>query len=471
MIPISQTGFSGDEHASMSQNLADRFAEYALDINYADMTELAIHETKRRLIDALGCALGAWDADSPTAAERVAKLSRSELGSRSLYGSMMSPDMAAFVNGILFRYLDFNDTYLSKEPAHPSDNLAATLAAAEVAGSSGKELIAATVIAYEIQCRLADAWSIRAEGWDHVCYGAFSTVVGAGKLLGLTKEQLVHAQGISANAHMAMRQTRAGELSMWKGAAFANASRNGVLSTLLAREGMTGPAPIFEGEMGFFAEVSHGEFDIPELGGKDGADYMLPKTYIKYWPAEYHSQSAIDAALQLRAEIGDVSGIESIKVETFDAAVEIIADPEKWRPKTRETADHSLPYCVAVALVDGEVGLPQFEAERFTDESLLSLVARIEVVADDEINTRYPESIPNRITIKMSDGSEHQREVSYPRGHVGNPMDDSEVEEKFHKMADRWLDRPTQEGILERLWALDEQASLSPILAEFAKAN
>jgi 2-methylcitrate dehydratase len=455
----------------MAQNLADRFADYALDINYADMTPSAIHETKRRLIDALGCALGAWDADSPTAAERVAKLSRSEQGSRSLYGSMTSPDMAAFVNGILFRYLDFNDTYLSKEPAHPSDNLAATLAAAEVAGSSGKDLIVATVIAYEIQCRLADAWSIRAEGWDHVCYGAFSTVLGAGKLLGLNKEQLVHAQGISGNAHMAMRQTRAGELSMWKGAAFANASRNGVLSTLLAREGMTGPAPIFEGEMGFFAEVSHGVFDIPDLGGKDGADFMLPKTYIKYWPAEYHSQSAIDAALQLRAQIGDVSGIESIKVETFDAAVEIIADPEKWRPKTRETADHSLPYCIGVALVDGEVGLPQFESERFTDESLLALIAKIEVVADDEINTRYPESIPNRITIKMSDGSEYQREVSYPRGHVGNPMDDGEVEDKFHGMADRWLDRPTQDSILERLWALDEQASLSPILAEFAKAK
>jgi 2-methylcitrate dehydratase len=384
---------------------------------------------------------------------------------------MTSPDMAAFVNGILFRYLDFNDTYLSKEPAHPSDNLAATLAAAEVAGSSGKDLIAATVIAYEIQCRLADAWSIRAEGWDHVCYGAFSTVVGAGKLLGLTKEQLVHAQGISGNAHMAMRQTRAGELSMWKGAAFANASRNGVLSTLLAREGMTGPAPIFEGEMGFFAEVSHGEFDIPDLGGQGGADYMLPKTYIKYWPAEYHSQSAIDVALQLRAEIGDVSGIESIKCETFDAAVEIIADPEKWRPKTRETADHSLPYCIGVALADGEVGLPQFAQERFSDESLLDLVAKIEVVADDEINTRYPESIPNRITVKMSDGSEYQREVSYPRGHAGNPMDDSEVEDKFHGMADRWLDRPTQDSILERLWALDDQASLSPILAEFAKAK
>ncbi|NQW18798.1 MAG: MmgE/PrpD family protein [Chloroflexi bacterium] len=455
----------------MSPNLADRFADYALDINYDDLTESAVHETKRRLIDALGCALGAWDADSPTAAERVAKLSRSDQGSRSLYGSMTSPDMAAFVNGILFRYLDFNDTYLSKEPAHPSDNLAATLAAAEVAGSSGRELIAATVVAYEIQCRLADAWSIRAEGWDHVCYGAFSTVLGAGKLLGLTKEQLVHAQGISGNAHMAMRQTRAGELSMWKGAAFANASRNGVLSTLLAREGMTGPAPIFEGEMGFFAEVSHGAFDIPDLGGKGGADYMLPKTYIKYWPAEYHSQSAIDAALQLRAVIGDVSQIESIKVETFDAAVEIIADPEKWRPKTRETADHSLPYCIGVALADGEVGLPQFAPERFTDETLLALVARIDVAADAELNKQYPESIPNRITVKLKDGSEHQREVAYPRGHAGNPMDDSEVEEKFRKMADRWLDRPTQDGILERLWALDEQSSLSPILSEFAKAN
>ncbi|MBW1686910.1 MAG: MmgE/PrpD family protein, partial [Deltaproteobacteria bacterium] len=242
----------------MPDTLAERLAEYTVSTRFDDLPELVVHETKRRLIDALGCALGARHADTPRAAERVAPRVASEQAASTLYGSRTSPDMAAFVNGILIRYLDFNDTYLSKEPAHPSDNLAAVLAAGEASGSTGKELIAAAVVAYEVQCRLADAWSIRSQGWDHVCYGAFSTALGAGKLLGLDIPSLVHAQGISGVAHMAMRQTRAGKLSMWKGAAFANASRNGVLAAMLAAQGMTGPAPIFEGEMGFFAEVAHG---------------------------------------------------------------------------------------------------------------------------------------------------------------------------------------------------------------------
>ncbi|MCH8102318.1 MAG: MmgE/PrpD family protein [Chloroflexi bacterium] len=455
----------------MPETLAERFADYALSIDYEDLTDAAIHETKRRLIDTLGCTLGAWDGDAPRAAQRVAATQESKRGAHTLYGTLTSVDMAAFVNGVLIRYLDFNDTYLSKEPAHPSDNFAATLAAAEVAGASGQDLIAATVIAYEIQCRLADAWSIRAEGWDHVCYGSFSTVLGAGKILGLNREQLVHAQGISGNAHMAMRQTRAGELSMWKGAAFANAARNGVLSVLLAAEGMTGPAPIFEGEMGFFAEVAHGNFEIPALGGQDGADYMLPGTYIKYWPAEYHSQSAIDAALQLRVEIGDASEIESVTIETFTAAIEIIADPEKWRPKTRETADHSLPYCVGVALVDGEVGLPQFAPERFSDESLLDLVSRIEVKVDAELDKRYPESIPNRITVRTRSGDSVTREVAYPKGHVGNPMSDDEVEAKFRAQADGRLSEATQAAALARLWALEEETDIEGLLGMFAEAE
>jgi 2-methylcitrate dehydratase len=453
----------------MPESLAERLAQYAFSVRFDELPESVVHETKRRLIDALGCALGARGADTPRAAERVASRITAEPAATTLYGSHTSPDMAAFVNGILIRYLDFNDTYLSKEPAHPSDNLAAVLAAAEASGSSGSDLIAAAVVAYEVQCRLADAWSIRAQGWDHVCYGAFSTALGAGRLLGLDVPSLVHAQGISGVAHMAMRQTRAGELSMWKGAAFANASRNGVLAALLAAEGMTGPAPIFEGEMGFFAEVAHGEFDLPDLGGREGAGYMLPRTYIKNWPAEYHSQSAIDAALQIRGEIGDPATIERVRIETFDAAVEIIADPEKWHPKTRETADHSLPYCVAVALQDGEVGLDQFSEERITDPTLLDLVSRVEVESDEELSQRYPAGTPNRITVTTRSGQDVVREVEFPRGHSGNPMTDEEVEEKFGRLAAGEMPLSQQAEVLRRVWALETEADLGPLLAQFQR--
>jgi 2-methylcitrate dehydratase len=451
----------------MPRPLAERLAEYAISTRFDDLPEAVVHETKRRLIDALGCALGARDANTPRVAERVASRIAAEPAATTLYGGRTSPDMAAFVNGILVRYLDFNDTYLSKEPAHPSDNLAAVLAAGEVSGSSGSDLICAAVVAYEVQCRLADAWSIRSQGWDHVCYGAFSTALGAGKLLGLDLPSLVHAQGISGVAHMAMRQTRAGELSMWKGAAFANASRNGVLAAMLAAEGMTGPAPIFEGGMGFFAEVAHGEFDLPDLGGWEGAGYMLPNTYIKNWPAEYHAQSAIQAALALREQIGDPAAIDRVRVETFDAAVEIIADSEKWNPKTRETADHSLPYCVAVALQDGEVGLGQFSEERIADPILLDLVSRVEVRPDAALSDRYPQSTPNRVTVTTRSGESVSREVEFPRGHCGNPMTDDEVEEKFRRLAEREMPLRRQAEVLRRLWSLEAEADLGSLMALF----
>jgi len=451
----------------MPHTLAERLAEYTLSIHFEGLPEVVVRETKRRFIDALGCALGARHAEAPRAAERVASRVQHERGATTLYGSLTSPDMAAFVNGILIRYLDFNDTYLSKEPAHPSDNLAAVLAAGELAGSKGRDLISAAVVAYEVQCRLADAWSIRSQGWDHVCYGAFSTALGAGKLLGLDRPSLIHAQGISGVAHMAMRQTRVGELSMWKGAAFANASRNGVLAAMLALEGLTGPAPIFEGEMGFFAEVAHGEFDLPDLGGRNGAEYMLPSTYIKNWPAEYHAQSAIEAALQLRDEIGGPAAVDRVLIESFNAAVEIIADAEKWHPKTRETADHSLPYCVAVALQDGRVGLDQFSKERMEDPTLLDLLSRIDVREDASLNERYPVSTPNRITVTTRNGHSVVREIEFPKGHSGNPMSDDEIEDKFRRLASGEMSPQRQAELLRRLWALEAESDLSSLLALF----
>jgi 2-methylcitrate dehydratase len=334
--------------------LAEQFAHYAVGLRYDDLTPEAIHEAKRRLLDSFGCAMGAMSSEPATIARKLASTATSGDYPATVIGTahQSTPELAAFANGVLFRYLDYNDTYLSLEPAHPSDNLAAVLAVAEPVGASGRDIITATVLAYEIQCRLCDAASIRARGWDHVTYGSFSTSLATGKLLGLSEEELVHAQGLAGVPNNAMRQTRVGMLSNWKGCAFANASRNGVFAALLARLGMTGPAPVFEGEMGFFNQVSRQAFDVPTLGSGHGpngnrAPYMINQTYIKFWPAEYHSQSAIDAALQLRDKVGDWRGIQSITIETFNAAVEIIGgEPEKWRPTTRETADHSLPYCV-----------------------------------------------------------------------------------------------------------------------------
>jgi 2-methylcitrate dehydratase len=442
----------------MTQPLADRLAAYAGALRFEDLPAPVVHEAKRRFIDSLATAVGAMDAEAYAIARRCAQRVESRPGASLLGGGRSSVEWATFVNGLLIRYLDYNDTYLSLEPAHPSDNLAAVLSVGEAVGATGKDLITAAVLAYEVQCRLCDAASLRQHGIDHVTYGAISSALAACQLMKLDARRTTHAVGLAGVCNVALRQTRSGELSMWKGCAFANAARNGVFAATLAAEGMTGPAPIFEGDLGFMKLVS-GPFELAPLGG-DGRPFMITQTYIKFWPAEYHSQSAIDAALRLRPEIGDVGNVASMDIHTFDAAVDIIGkDPEKWRPRTRETADHSLPYCTAVALVDGEVTHAQFEAARIADPALLDLVSRVKVHRDKALSTRYPAGIPNRVVVTMKDGSRHECEVEFPRGHARNPMTDAEVEHKFRTLVEPRYGQAKATQVLAACWSLEKLVS------------
>ena len=440
----------------MPAPLAERFAQYAFDLKFEDLSSAAVHEAKRRFIDSFATAVGAMDGDAYPIARRCAERFSATPSAGMFEGGQTSPEWATFVNGLLIRYLDYNDTYLSLEPAHPSDNLAAVLSVGEMADRKGRELIIAAVLAYEIQCRLCDASSLRKNGFDHVTYGAISSCAAACKLLNLDVLRTTHALGIAGVCNTALRQTRSGELSMWKGCAFANAARNGVFAAILAADGMTGPAPIFEGELGFMKLLT-GQFEVAPLGGKDRS-FMINDTYIKFWPAEYHSQSAIDAALQLRAEIGDIGKLRSLDIHTFDAAVDIIAkDPEKRRPKTRETADHSLPYCVAAALLDGDVTLASFEANRFADPRLLRIIDLTQIHRDAGMTARYPAGIPNRLTATLDDGRKLVREVEFPRGHARNPMTDAEVEHKFRTLVEPRYGKDRATKMLKTLWGMEDQ--------------
>jgi 2-methylcitrate dehydratase len=450
----------------MPKPLAEQLAEYSCSLRFDDLPAAAVHEAKRRFIDSFATAVGAMGSDAYAIAKRCALRVQGNPGASLLGGGKSSAEWATFVNGIVIRYLDYNDTYLSLEPAHPSDNLAAVMSAGEVVGAGGRDLITAAVLAYEFQCRLCDAASLRKHGWDHVTYGAISACAAACKLLGLDAAAATHAIGIAGVCNTALRQTRSGELSMWKGCAFANAARNGVFAAILAREGLTGPAPIFEGELGFMKLLT-GPFTLAPFGGGD-QPFMITQTYIKFWPAEYHSQSAIDAALQLRPEIGDSRNIEAIDIHTFDAAVDIIGkDPEKWRPKTRETADHSLPYCTAVALADGQVTDAQFDAKRFGDAELLDLVARVKVHRDAGLTARYPRGIPNRLTVTLKTGKQLVREVEFPRGHAGNPMTDAEVEQKFRRMVEPRYGKDRASGVLSVCWEFEKVRNIGDVIRMF----
>jgi 2-methylcitrate dehydratase len=447
----------------MSQPLANRVAQYAHSLRFEDLPAQVIHEAKRRFIDSFATAVGALDAEAHAAARRCALRIQGRPGASLIGGGATSAEWATFVNGLLIRYLDYNDTYLSLEPAHPSDNLAPVLAIGETARATGRDLITAAVLAYEIQCRLCDAASLRKHGWDHVTYGAISSAVAACKLLGLDTSRTAHAIGMAGVANVALRQTRSGELSEWKGCAFANAARNGVFAALLAAEGMTGPAPIFEGDLGFMKLLT-GPFELTALGG-GGNPFLITRSCIKFWPAEYHSQSAIEAALKLRPQIRSIDEVEALDIHTFDAAVDIIGkDPEKWRPRTRETADHSLPYCTAVALADGEVTLTQFDAKRLSDPRLLDLVARVKVHRDSALSARYPRGIPNRLTVTLRDSRTLVEEVEFPRGHAENPLSDAEVETKFRSLVVPRYGEDRAQQILDRCWDLEKLAGASKLL-------
>jgi len=451
--------------------LAKRFAAYSASLVFEDLAPEVVHEVKRRIIDSLGCAMGALDAEAEPCliARRVAGVSATIQGA-TLLGTrtLAPPDWAAFANGCFVRYLDFNDTYLSLEPAHPSDNIAPMLAIAESSGASGRDLIVAITLAYEIQCRLCDAGSLRARGWDHVTYVALSTALGAARLLRLDAARAEHALNIAGVQSAALRQSRAGELSHWKAATVAAAARQGVFAALLAREGMTGPSPMFEGVFGFEKLVA-GQAIHLDFTQWDAA--MILRTSMKFWPAEYHSQSAIHAALTLRPAIGSVENIASVQIRSHAAGVEIIGnEPEKWRPENRETADHSLPYIVAAALTDGEISTRQFAPERFRDPVLLDLLERVMVEKDDALTALYPRAAANLITVRLRDGRTLEQRCDYAPGSAAEPLSDANLAAKFHRLADPCLGAERAKEVIRRVHEIDATGQVRELMQTLATA-
>ena len=460
---------------------AERLARYCQGLCYDDLPGPVVHEVKRRVLDSLACAFGAWNAQPCRIARRIGQSVKVTNGA-TLWGTNHKtlPDLAAFANGSLVRYLDFNDTYLAKEPAHPSDNIAAVLAAGEAVRASGKRIIQAIALAYEVQCRLCDAAALRPRGWDHVTYGPFSSTLGAAKVMKLSDEQTLQAINLAGVANIALRQTRVGDLSMWKACAFSNAARNGVFAAILAQRGMTGPSPIFEGEKGFMKLVS-GPFELPAFGGERGQapapdgslslPFKILDTYVKHYPVEYHAQTAVEAALALRedllkAEGGEVlAGITDIEIGSYDVAIEIIGrDPEKWRPQTRETADHSFPYCVAIALLGGKVTLHSFEAKRLADPVVHELIQKVRVVQLPEFAGLYPEAMPTRIRVRTKAGHSYVQRVDHPLGHPRHPMSDREIETKFRRLAMGKLGRARVSQVTDLVWKLEQLKEVNRLM-------
>jgi 2-methylcitrate dehydratase len=452
----------------MMDNIAEYLASYGTSIRYEDIPPEVVHKTKILLVDTLGCGIGGYTGTPGKIARGIAgRVSQCDMPATILgSGQKSSPELATFANGVMIRYLDFNDGFSSKNGGHPSDNFAPVLTCADAIHAGGKEVITAAVLSYEVFCRFSDQLpTLRPRGFDHPVTGIISSVMGASKILDLSQQQMVEAINLAIAPNVSLGQTRVGEVSMWKGCAFANAARNAVFAGLLAKEGMTGPSPIFEGRRGFFKAVTGAPFQLEEFGG-NGNPFRIMDVKIKRYPCGQHAQTAIDAAIELRTKISDVNEIAEINIGTFTDGKNIMAgDAEKWRPQTRESADHSIPYVVAVALMYGSLEVMHFADGYLHNPDLLDLMQKIKVEESAECNNLWPDASANRVEIITKSGEKISEVVKYHRGHYKNPLTEEEIEQKFHSLTGELLTLDQRKGLLSILWNFEQVEDVSEIMA------
>jgi 2-methylcitrate dehydratase len=422
----------------MVQELA-RFAGRA---RWEDVPGPSQEALKKRVLDALGCAYGALEAPPVRAIrEHTVDFGGNPL-STLIGGGGTSPDRAAFYNGAAVRYLDFNDAFLGRgEACHPSDNLGPVLAAAEYAGASGKDMLAALAVAYQVQLRLSQVAPVRGKGFDHSTQGTYAAAAGVARALGLNAEKTANAIAISGTAFNALRVTRTGSLSNWKALAYPNVAFGAIHAGFLARRGVTGPMEVFEGSKGFMDAIA-GRFEL-DWSKEDLEAVQL--TIIKRYNAEGHSQSTIDAVLELRKDGLRAEDVERVDLHVFDVSYEIIGPGagDKKKVKTKEEADHSLPYLVASALLDGEMTPAQYAEDRVNRPDVQALLQKVDVHEDLALSKAFPEHQGVRIEVRLRDGSTR----SLARPDYESPSSWEELEGKFTALGGR----PELVDIVKRL--------------------
>jgi 2-methylcitrate dehydratase len=455
--------------------LVDELSRYVAGVRYEHLPEEVIRQAKRLIVDSVGCALGGyWSEPARIARDLAATVRSSEAVSVIGNGERTSPDLGTFANGVMLRFLDFNDGYTSTgESGHPSDSIAAVLSMSELRRRSGREAIVATVVAYEVFCRICDALDLKPLGFDHVTVGCMASITAAARLLGLDARETAEALNLGIAPNVALYQTRIGNVSMWKGCAYANASRNAVFAAMLAARGMTGPSPLFEGVGGYYKAVARKPLELEPFAGAERVDgleaetsplvgrgdvrYKIMECSVKRFPLGQYSQTVVEAALQLRDRVATADDIAEVRIETVTTAIRLMAgDIEKWEPKTRESADHSMPYTVAIGFLYGKVEEKHFGDAYLRDPRVLDLTRRVKVKATAEADSRMPEAMLCTMDLVTRSGESHRAVVEYHKGHWKNPMSDAEIEAKHRKLARELLTDSQADRLLEALWRLEE---------------
>ncbi len=455
--------------------ISHALAEWACGLTFGDLSPEAVRKARLFWFDSIGCALGGSGQEDA----RILLAHHREMSPASapgggpctcfVSGFRTNPVDATFLNNHMIRAMDYNDIYWKADPCHPSDIIAGPLALCERAGLTGKDLILATVIAYEVEQRLCEFGEpgIREYGWHHATLTAFAAPIAAGRVLGLTPDQMVQAIGISASRTFTPGAVTAGKLTNMKNTVDPWAARMGVESALLAQRGYSGPEHIFDGKEGLYAVFGHvhykgapTRFDTARLTGglpRGPADhYRILDCGMKSFPIEALSHAPLTAMMKCVKENSiRPSDVAEIRVEVIARAADILGDPHKYRPDSKETADHSLPYCLAVGLIDGMVTPLQFREKRVKDASLIPVMDKVKVVANEEFESLFPKFQPSRVTITTTAGKAFSTRVDVPKGDPRDPMSEEEIAVKFHALGDGVLGRLACDRLADAILRLD----------------
>jgi 2-methylcitrate dehydratase len=448
--------------------VTEALSRFAAELRFADLPAEVVHASKRFLLDSLGCALGGFGQHDVRIAlevlgEHAGRGRATVIGA----GTRLDPVSASLLNALMVRVMDYNDIYWQQDPSHPSDIIPAAIACGEHAGASGRDLVTGMVLAYELEMRLCEVAfpGIRERGWHHATLTAFAAAATAARMLGLTGEQIQHAIGIAGSRHATLGAVTAGKLTMMKNTVDPMATQAGVLAALLAAKGYTGPEHVLDGKEGLFHCL--GPSWKPEVLTEGlGEAWRITRCGMKAFPTEALTHAPISCTLDLVRE-HDLrpEQVSAIHIRSLARAADILADPSKYDPHSKETADHSLPWVIAAALVDRQVTPLQFTPAKLADARIRAQLPKVKVMADPEIEALFPKLQRVKVTIVTEDGRELFNQIDYPKGDPRYPLSDAEVEEKYLALAEPVLGADGARALADVVWRLEKLADLGPLLS------
>jgi 2-methylcitrate dehydratase len=451
----------------VNETITARISRWANQLGFDQLSDDAIHEAKRYLLDSVGCALGGYQQhDVKIALEVLGEHGGQGPATVIGTGAKTDPVSASLLNALMVRVMDYNDIYWKQDPSHPSDIIPAAMACGERTAKNGKDLIVGIVLGHEFEMRLCEAAfpGVRERGWHHATLTAFVSPMVAAKMLDLDWERMQHAIGISGSRMCTLGAVTAGKLTMMKNTVDPMATQSGVLAALLAERGYTGPEHVIDGKEGL-AHCMGPEWKLNILEDGLGESWRITQCGMKAFPTEALTHAPISCVLDLVKD-NDLAAdqVEKVHIRSLARAADILADPSKYDPRSKETADHSLPYVIAAAVAERQVTPLQFTDAKIMDPTIRAQLNKVEVVADPEIEALFPDLQRVIVKITTTDGKEFTKQVDYPKGDPRNPLTDQEIEEKFDALAEPVLDEGKRREIKDTIWKLEKLSSITDLM-------